>query len=103
MFFVEHRDRADVDLDRGRELLVDHRLHGLAEHLVHRHLESFERDVRILAVQLLFPQSRELFFGQKCVEKSLDRIGAFVPCAFLAATEFFVTFIESHTTILTLT
>jgi hypothetical protein len=40
---------------------------------------------------------RQFFFGQKCVEQGLDRIGAFVPCALLPATEFFMTFIErSH-------
>jgi hypothetical protein len=92
---VTCRNRADVDLDRRRELLAGDWLDGLAEHVVNRELKRFHGDVRILAVQLLIPQSRELFFGQKCVEQGLDRIGAFVPCALLAATEFFVTFLES--------
>jgi hypothetical protein len=44
--------------------------------------------VRVLAVQLFLPQLRQLFFGQKCVEQSLDRIGASVPRALLAAPSF---------------
>ena len=96
-FHVTCRNRADVDLDRRREFFTDERPHRHAEHVVNRHLKSFHGDVRILAVKLLLPQSRELFFGQKCVEQSLDRIGVFVPSALLAATEFFMTFIErSH-------
>ncbi len=87
------RNRADVDLDRRRELLTDHRLHGLAEHVVNRELKRFHSDPRILAVQLFLPQLRQFFFGQKCVEQSLDRIGVFVPSALLTAAEFFVTFI----------
>jgi hypothetical protein len=102
-FHVTCRDRADVDLDRRREFFAGDWLDELAEHVVNRELESLERDVRVLAVQLFLPQLRQLCFGQKCVEQSLDRIGASVPCALLAATEFFVTFIESHTTIFTLT
>jgi hypothetical protein len=89
------RNRGDVDLDRRHEFFAGDWLDGLAEHMVNRELASLHGDVRILAVQLLLSQSRELFFGQKCVEQGLDRIGAFVPCALLAATEFFVTFLES--------
>jgi hypothetical protein len=61
------RDRADVDLDRRREFFAGDWLDGLAEHVVNRELKRFHGDLRILAVQLLLPQSRELFFGQKCV------------------------------------
>ena len=99
-------DLLDVLAESGRLVArggdLGQRLDGLAEHVVNRELESLHGHARILAVQLLLPQSRELFFGQKCVEQGLDRIGAFVPCALLAATEFFVTFVESNTTIFTL-
>jgi hypothetical protein len=64
---AELRNCADVDLDRRGVFLTDLRLRRLAEHVVDRELKRFHGDVRILAVQLLLPQSRELFFGQKCV------------------------------------
>jgi hypothetical protein len=43
------RNRADVNLDRRRELLADHRLHRLAEQIVIRKLERMIADALIEA------------------------------------------------------
>ena len=82
------RNRADVDFDRRRRLLADHRLNWFPEEIKIRQLESLERNVRILVVQLLLPQFRELVFRQKRVEQSLDRLGGVVARTLLAAAEF---------------
>jgi hypothetical protein len=76
-------------------LLTQDRLHRLSESVMQHEFESLVGDVRIPAAQLFPLHALELFLGHHASEHLLQFDGGVVPCALLAATEFFVTFLES--------
>lgn len=67
-------DRADVDLDRRRELLAHYGLDGLAEHIELRKLECFPAIVRILVLQPVFPLLAVTRILEKGEQQILDRL-----------------------------
>ena len=86
-----------------RIFLVDRRGRRPTEHVLVREFERFEGDREILVVEIFVPQFPQFIMGQFLVEQFADALGDPVWRVWLAATEFFVTFLESsHATIFAL-